>query len=593
MSYKVTITIPSGTVSGDLTGYPVMVRLSDMPAGFWSHVKTDGGDIRIKTTAGVQIPHDLVRFDFYTQDGVIFFKDDIASGSNNSWDIHYGDAGLSALAVDDANGRNAVWADYEAVFLMGESGGDDRTGGAMALIDGDPESFEIIETSSTDLNSHQGVCWDGTYYYTFDTNAIRKWNSSWILVDENTDLIGDAGLSSPVNHCAAGDYHGGKLYLPIQEWPEYDEYNQYIAVFDASDLSFIEKFDISAQIIDASSLCYCDKDGLLYVTHYATTSDVKAGYLYKYDPSDGSYKGTLEMNDFEESTTIIRMIQGITWWRNNFWISMDDFDEVFRVSYMGLVSAGDTLYSGRIGALFGLPTTGNFEGIGKKYEELMVLIDPGDTERVDIYRPIDMDLGAGGGVAFNNSSAQKYTANGRSSVTVFTVGVSASVASKGKNRVPISYWDESAGTTNTRVTLAYRNSTSIGWGVWDPNNLWLMSSPLIDPTLDQAYRLHAVYNGTTYRKMYVNGVEVAQNSITAAPAALDTVLIGQEDASAAEYFDGLVGFAYLYPGVLSADWIAAEYDNLNAPGDFYSVGAEAYIPPDDPSEVYAICFIVT
>ena len=41
-----------------------------------------------------------------------------------------------ALAIKsgtaDANGRDAVWAGYEACFILGEPGGDDRTGGAMA-----------------------------------------------------------------------------------------------------------------------------------------------------------------------------------------------------------------------------------------------------------------------------------------------------------------------------------------------------------------------------------------------------------------------------------------------------------------------------
>jgi hypothetical protein len=35
-----------------------------------------------------------------------------------------------------------------------------------------------------------------------------------------------------------------------------------------------------------------------------------------------------------------------------------------------------------------------------------------------------------------------------------------------------------------------------------------------------------------------------------------------------------VGFVYLRSGALSADWIAAEYANLDAPATFYTVGSQ-------------------
>lgn len=285
MAYKASITIPSGKVLSNLTNYPVMIRLSGMPAGFWDHVKSDGGDIRVKTTAGVQIPQDLVRFDYVSEDGVLFFKDDILSGSDNVWDIFFGDSSLEKLSVDDVNGRNAVWSDYECVMTFGESGGDDRTGGTMAKIVSDPSCFELTESSTTDLDCHQGVCWDGTYYYTVDNNKIVKWNSSWVAQATNSNPIGDTSIAD-VNHLGDPEYYDGKLYIPLEEYPNSPYDNQHIVMFNASDLSFDSSFDISAQGHEVSSITYCDKDGLLYVTDY--TDGTK---IYKYDQSDGSYEG--------------------------------------------------------------------------------------------------------------------------------------------------------------------------------------------------------------------------------------------------------------------------------------------------------------
>lgn len=394
------------------------------------------------------------------------------SGSDNVWDIHFGNSSLEKLDVDDTYGRNAVWSEYECVMTFGESGGDDRTGGTMAKIYSDPNTFEITATSSTDIDCHQGVCWDGTYYYTVDNNKIVKWDSSWTAQATNSDPIGDTSISD-VDHLGDPEYYDGKLYIPLEEYPNSPYDNQHIAVFDATDLSFDSSFDISAQGHEVSSITYCDRDGLLYITDYTDGT-----VIYKYDPSDGSYEGYLTLDQK------ILNAQGITWWRDHFWVNSDLADETMRVGYDGSVSLGNVNPSSGgfdangIGGLFGTTvSSGSYEGIGRKGEELLVHIDPGTTERVDTWKPIDMDLGAGGGVNIF-SSVQEVRANGLNSYTTFTMGITASIDSKGQNRVPISYWDESAGGTNTRVTIAYRNSMEIGWGLWDSaGNSWLMSSP--------------------------------------------------------------------------------------------------------------------
>jgi hypothetical protein len=564
-TYKVTLTIASGEVSSNLTDYPVYVRLSGMPAGFWTHVKEDGGDIRVKTTGGTTVPTDLVWFDYEGEDGVLFFlASSVLSGSDNDWDIHYGDAALDLLDPGDANGRDDVWANYEAVFLFGQTCGDDRTGGAMARIRGDANMFQIAATSSTDLDSHQGVCWDGTHYYTTDDNAIYKWNSSWTLVDSNTDPIGDAAIggSPTVNHLGDPDVRDGRLYIPLECYPASGGlYNAHIVVFDPSDLSFIEDFDISAQAHEASSVAYCDRDDLLYVTDY----DGNNSTIYKYDPLDGSYEGTLA------TSTPIPNRQGITWWRNAFWISNDANDETHRVLYDGTATTGDQAGGG--GGVFGDTTAGNYEGIGHRSDALLQHIDPGATERVDVWTPRDDALSAGGGYRVTTGTPNAI-ANARPSYNVYTLACTLAIASKTQNRTAVSYWDESAGTTNTRQVIAYRHATP-SLAIWDTNNSWLEPSPAINPTLDQAYRVHAVYNNTTSRKIYVDGTLVnTHNTIAAVPAGLDTILVLVEDDSVAEAWNGNVGFVYLYPGVLSDAWIAAEYSNLNAPGSFSALGSE-------------------
>lgn len=560
-----TVTIGAGEVGSDVTDFPVMVRLSDMPAGFWSAVKADGGDIRATDMANVVIPHDLSRFDYTDQDGVLWVKRSITAAGGATFKVICGNPAASKLAVGNSNGRNAVWSDYTAVFLLGETAGDDRTGGTMGAINFDPDFFELIETSSTDLNSHQGVCWDGTYYYTTDDNAIYKWDATWTQVDSNTDPIGDAavGGSPTVNHLGSPDVKDGRLYIPLECYPASGGlYNAHIVVFDPSDLSFIEAFDIHTQAHEASAVAYCTRDSLLYVTDY----DGNNATLYKYDPATGSYIGTLTTDKS------IPQRQGVTWWRDHFWISQDTNDETLRVSYAGEVSTGN-LSGGSGGIGFGIGTAGNYEGIGHRDNDLMQLIDPGATERVEIWKPYDLALAGGGGLKNNIGSPNggAVVANGRTSLQTYTLGVTLSIASKGQNRTAVSYWREAAGGTNTRQVIGYRH-TDTTLAIWDVNNSWLEASPTINPTLNQSYRVHAVYSGTSFRKIYVDGAEKnSQSTITAVPNTLDTIRMLTEDTDDAEQWSGVIGFVYLRPAALSADWLAAEYSNLNAPGSFYSV----------------------
>jgi hypothetical protein len=182
-----------------------------------------------------------------------------------------------------------------------------------------------------------------------------------------------------------------------------------------------------------------------------------------------------------------------------------------------------------------------------------------------------MTLGAAGGLGLIGKGEIAYT--GRPSRTTFTLGVTGSLAATGANRAALSYWRQAAGGTNTRVTMAFRNATP-EFALWDPSNSWLSASPVFNPSLNTAFRAHAVYEGTTRRRLYINGALAnTQTTITAAPGTLDTLRVGSEDSDSAERWNGQVGYVYLYPAALSAEWIAAEFANVNAPASFYGLGS--------------------
>lgn len=329
--YYVDVTIAAGHVASDLTDFPVMISLADFPAGFWSHVTSDGRDIRATTTAGVSLPCDLARWDYAGHTGTIWVKKTVATASSTVIRVTYGDSALSAPSVGSTYGRNAVWSDYKGVFLLGDTTVTDRTG------------------------------------------------------------IGDASTAT---------------------------------------------------------------------------------------------------------------------------------------------SAGPVTYAST------MPLTG------------------------------------GGSAASDVNGISHVIASGRGSSTTWTMAVTFSHTTIGTvfNRSCASYY----GNDSTRATIAYRQSSAT-LGVWDYINSWLFPSSSIVPTLTQAYRVHAVYNGTTDRKLYVDGTQrnSASGAISAVGSSLNQLWLLNGESSNSEGMNGKVGFAYIRHSVLSADWIAAEYSNLNAPTSFYAVGSEA------------------
>jgi hypothetical protein len=123
------LTIPSGKVASDQTNFVTLVDLADMPAEFWSAVDATGGYIRVEQGGNV-IPFDLVSIDTGTDTGRLFFKADLATLTDNEFEIVVDDS-QTLLSATATNGRNAVWSDYEAVYVFDTA--DDRTGNGHSI----------------------------------------------------------------------------------------------------------------------------------------------------------------------------------------------------------------------------------------------------------------------------------------------------------------------------------------------------------------------------------------------------------------------------------------------------------------------------
>jgi len=151
------------------------------------------------------------------------------------------------------------------------------------------------------------------------------------------------------------------------------------------------------------------------------------------------------------------------------------------------------------------------------------------------------------------------------------MGASVVLLRNNNGRALLSYSPEVT-SDNFRATLAVRSS-SIKWGIWNSTDSWQTTSAVL-PTIGLRRRLHHTQNGTTNRKLWIDGVLRTTDTGTAQRPGTsgDTMglFIGAEDTSAGERVFGSINYVYLRNGELSADWIAAEHKSWET-DTFYTV----------------------
>lgn len=543
-TYYAELTIGAGEVSSDLTDFPVYVDLAHMPAGFWSHTRKDGGDIRVKTTGGAAIPFDLVWFDQANQDGALYFKRSVAAASSTVVRIHYGDHSLNLLPANDANGRNAVWSDYDVVIIPGVDIFN-RTGKSAARAWGYPQTFELVSTSAT-VTGHEGVIpLPNGEFVVLGSNALRRYNAALdTVLASNLDPAGDTGTAATDvgGGCLGGD---GRLYISVGSPAQ-------IAVFDASTLAFIEAFDTSGVANPVGGPgAYVPLDGYLYGAPYVASPGTTQ--VYKFDPETGAHVGTITMSE------PLARLQGAVWYGNALFMADDNFDRHTRVELDGTVTVG-----GLFGNQNAILEDGGPGDDGYFYTLRNV---SGENSVVEKWLPYNLALSAGGG--------SNFPANGRFTAPVTTPGTVWSIG------VSLARQD-----TTTRVAMALTTaSASVGnvaytsgrvRAFFDASNGTLDFASTKNPAVGTMARVNVVYDGTTERRGYYNGADkVTDPTITAVGSTVTSISLGSDRSDADSFvWRGKIGFAYLRMSALSDDWVAAEYSNLNAPSGFYSIGAE-------------------
>lgn len=200
--YYVTITVQSAEVDAALTDFPVYVSLANAPAAFWTNVQSDGGDIRVTESDGTtRCPVDLVSIDTTGETGELhFLASSLSASANTVFRVYYGKTGggLSQPAVTGTYGRNAVWADYLAVWHMDsfvDATGNGNTLEASGTVGS--SAGKLAGTSGFDTASNTG------HWRTVDTGLFSGITSAtisgWSRYSSNRGIQGGYVAARPFN----------------------------------------------------------------------------------------------------------------------------------------------------------------------------------------------------------------------------------------------------------------------------------------------------------------------------------------------------------------------------------------------------------
>lgn len=209
---KHAITIDNTKVSGSgsHTNFPVAIGLDHLntevvDAGSNS-AQNGGADIRFTSDAEgtTQLPLHVVSFVTDATAGnrkclIFVLVPSLSTSADTTIYVWYNNSSASAYAVTDTYGRNAVWAQYEAVIIGNEASG--------TLVDSTGNGYDATLTSGTQTatsTNHPlaGMTWidfDGSSYYTLASSSgmldgsANMFLSAWHVNDNNFRFRGLIG----------------------------------------------------------------------------------------------------------------------------------------------------------------------------------------------------------------------------------------------------------------------------------------------------------------------------------------------------------------------------------------------------------------
>lgn len=541
------VTVASGTVSSDLTAFPLMVDFVDMPSSFWAGVRSDGGNIRAYQSDGsTMLPHDVTYIDTTLEEGRMFIRTDLLTGSDNVVIVRLLDTSETALSPGETNGQYDVWQDFEAVVVYPETKNrvDDA---AFTVVGSQGGVYDWKEVAQEGYTAHQGVAYDGTYHYAVDTNYLRKYSTGLTVVASNADPCGDMNTATgetTLNHCGSPTIVGGELWAPVEVYTAATYNKQYIGRFSLTNLSLLGYIHLTGETRESSALIVDDSLNRIYVTDYTNGASIPY-----FDKTTGAYQGAVTLS------STLSGIQGIADLGGGMWaVSCDSYSSgPIYVQSDGTVG----------GYIFKEWYLGTIEGVSYYAPTGVITFDNGNIRDYQIVPRVADFRRSHNTVSYLTIPTQ----------TVWTTSISI------RTTKYFGQWGflgvNTTGDSGTGARTAVARRSTGKWAIWNSTDGWLETA--VTPDYYEVHRIGIQHNGTTSRKAYANGVTTLDSGCALRPPSGTTMdwVIGASNSYNTEGSYGDFQFAWLRAEAMTDSWMAADAANMNSPATFYSIAEVA------------------
>jgi len=229
-SYRQKLTLDTSVLAGDVTDdLPILVKIASDNTDFWSHVETDGDDVRFYAADdSTLLKFHYEKFNHTTDDMIAWVKvtDTFDSGTDIEVYMYYG----YADAVDGQGEPNTYNSDFKAVYHLGEASGTiydstsnnadstsetieayEQTGNTGDCVDMDNtnsskilfSSFGSADSSPFKVGNFTLIAWVKPTNNVDSADILRVWGSDhgWLLkyvtaVNQYQFLVGRSGVNS-------------------------------------------------------------------------------------------------------------------------------------------------------------------------------------------------------------------------------------------------------------------------------------------------------------------------------------------------------------------------------------------------------------
>ena len=187
----------------------------------------------------------------------------------------------------------------------------------------------------------QGIASDGVYRYTNGYTGIWKLSLDWLTsIAYNANAGAQTGLVHP--HMGGATYYDGKLYIACVEMlTQQTDPKSHIGIWDATDLSFIESIDISAQGFDASACAADPGRNTLWVSSFYSPPPYD---VFKYDLTTFEYLGYITLTPLPTRLLgeVGSHVQGVAYYANKLYFSYSPSGVINGVAGTGVVKTDMT-----------------------------------------------------------------------------------------------------------------------------------------------------------------------------------------------------------------------------------------------------------